>query len=71
MLIRLLLNKIPLSSQETNAGLLPLQFKVYEYGTKPGEEPTTKLPDKTTSIYLIEESTSSTSYQLSLLKEQI
>ena len=42
-------NKIPLSSQETNAGLLPLQFKVYEYGTKPGEELTTKLPDKTTN----------------------
>merc|ERR1712013_46008 len=39
---------IPLSSQETNAGLLPLQFKVYEYGTKPGEELTTKLQDKTT-----------------------
>merc|ERR1712013_252157 len=40
---------IPLSSQESNAGLLPLQFKVYEYGTKPGEELTTKLPDKTTN----------------------
>ena len=29
--------------------MLPLQFKVYEYGTKPGEELTTKLPDKTTN----------------------
>merc|ERR1711892_1555430 len=38
---------IPLSSQETNAGLLPLKFKVYEYGTKPGEEPTTKPLDQT------------------------
>merc|ERR1711892_1328124 len=38
---------IPLSSQETNAGLLPLKFKVYEYGTKPGEEPTTKTLDQT------------------------
>merc|ERR1711892_1619457 len=38
---------ISLSSQETNAGLLPLKFKVYEYGTKPGEEPTTKPLDQT------------------------
>merc|ERR1712106_537717 len=38
---------IPLSSQETNAGLLPLKLKVYEYGTKPGEEPTTKPLDQT------------------------
>merc|ERR1712106_1081272 len=47
---------IPLSSQETNAGLLPLKFKVYEYGTKPGEEPTTKPFDQTTTQY-IEENT--------------
>merc|ERR1739838_216479 len=47
---------IPLSSQETNAGLLPLKFKVYEYGTKPGEEPTTKPFDQTTTKY-IEENT--------------
>merc|ERR1711892_803294 len=47
---------IPLSSQETNAGLLPLKFKVYEYGTKPGEEPTTKPLDQTTTKY-IEENT--------------
>merc|ERR1711872_236679 len=39
---------IPLSSQETNAGLLPLKFKVYEYGTKPGEELITKQPEKST-----------------------
>merc|ERR1712106_29340 len=45
---------IPLSSQETNAGLLPLKFKVYEYGTKPGEEPTTKTLDKTTTKYVKE-----------------
>merc|ERR1712123_104652 len=45
---------IPLSSQETNAGLLPLKFKVYEYGTKPGEEPTTKTLDKTTTKYIKE-----------------
>merc|ERR1712123_226457 len=45
---------IPLSSQETNAGLLPLKFKVYEYGTKPGEEPTTKPIDKTTTKYIKE-----------------
>merc|ERR1712123_566328 len=43
---------IPLSSQETNAGLLPLKFKVYEYGTKPGEEPTSKPLDKTTTKYV-------------------
>merc|ERR1712123_2414 len=47
---------IPLSSQESNAGLLPLKFKVYEYGTKPGEEPTTKPFDQTTTQY-IEENT--------------
>merc|ERR1711892_1194289 len=47
---------IPLSSQESNAGLLPLKFKVYEYGTKPGEEPTTKPLDQTTTKY-IEENT--------------
>merc|ERR1711892_1216524 len=45
---------IPLSSQETNAGLLPLKFKVYEYGTKPGEEPTTKPLDQTTTKYIKE-----------------
>merc|ERR1739838_309086 len=45
---------IPLSSQETNAGLLPLKFKVYEYGTRPGEEPTTKTLDKTTTKYVQE-----------------
>merc|ERR1712123_459848 len=45
---------IPLSSQESNAGLLPLKFKVYEYGTKPGEEPTTKPIDKTTTKYIKE-----------------
>merc|ERR1712142_784493 len=39
---------IPLSSQETNAGLLPLKFKVYEYGTKPGEELITKQPEEST-----------------------
>merc|ERR1712123_302742 len=38
---------IPLSSQETNAGLLPLKFKIYEYGTKPGEEVTTEAPEST------------------------
>merc|ERR1739838_439820 len=48
---------IPLSSQETNAGLLPLKFKVYEYGTKPGEEPTTKTLDKTTTKYVEENTT--------------
>merc|ERR1711892_963654 len=48
---------IPLSSQETNAGLLPLKFKVYEYGTKPGEEPTTKTLDKTTTKYVKENTT--------------
>merc|ERR1712123_389911 len=47
---------IPLSSQESNAGLLPIKFKVYEYGTKPGEEPTTKPFDQTTTKY-IEENT--------------
>merc|ERR1711892_1066749 len=47
---------IPLSSQESNAGLLPLKFKVYEYGTKPGEELTTKHLDQTTTKY-IEENT--------------
>merc|ERR1712123_342105 len=45
---------IPLSSQETNAGLLPLKFKVYEYGTKPGEEPTSKPLDQTTTKYIKE-----------------
>merc|ERR1711892_1046945 len=45
---------IPLSSQESNAGLLPLKFKVYEYGTKPGEEPTTKPLDQTTTKYIKE-----------------
>merc|ERR1712106_259100 len=45
---------IPLSSQETNAGLLPLKFKVYEYGTKPGEELTTKHLDQTTTKYIKE-----------------
>merc|ERR1711892_413685 len=48
---------IPLSSQETNAGLLPLKFKVYEYGTKPGEEPTTKTLDKSTTKYVEENTT--------------
>merc|ERR1712123_182725 len=48
---------IPLSSQETNAGLLPLKFKVYEYGTKPGEEPTSKTLDKTTTKYVKENTT--------------
>merc|ERR1711892_505313 len=48
---------IPLSSQETNAGLLPLKFKVYEYGTKPGEEPTTKPLDQTTTKYVEENTT--------------
>merc|ERR1712123_455900 len=48
---------IPLSSQETNAGLLPLKFKVYEYGTKPGEEPTSKPLDKTTTKYVEENTT--------------
>merc|ERR1712106_340417 len=48
---------IPLSSQETNAGLLPLKFKVYEYGTKPGEEPTTKTLDETTTKYVEENTT--------------
>merc|ERR1712123_61574 len=48
---------IPLSSQETNAGLLPLKFKVYEYGTRPGEEPTTKTLDKTTTKYVEENTT--------------
>merc|ERR1711892_271860 len=48
---------IPLSSQETNAGLLPLKFKVYEYGTKPGEEPTTKTLDKSTTKYVKENTT--------------
>merc|ERR1739838_1198813 len=48
---------IPLSSQETNAGLSPLKFKVYEYGTKPGEEPTTKTLDKTTTKYVEENTT--------------
>merc|ERR1711892_1099011 len=48
---------IPLSSQETNAGLLPLKFKVYEYGTKPGEEPTSKPLDKTTTKYVKENTT--------------
>merc|ERR1711892_693810 len=46
---------IPLSSQESNAGLLPLKFKVYEYGTKPGEEPTTKPLDQTTTKYIKEQ----------------
>merc|ERR1712106_817721 len=41
---------IPLSSQETNAGLLPLKFKVYENGTKPGEEPTTKYIKENTPL---------------------
>merc|ERR1712106_169716 len=41
---------IPLSSQETNVGLLPLKFKVYEYGTKPGEEPTTKYVEENTTL---------------------
>merc|ERR1712123_232913 len=45
---------IPLSSQESNAGLLPLKFKVYEYGTKPGEEPTSKPLDQTTTKYIKE-----------------
>merc|ERR1711892_1623043 len=48
---------IPLSSQETNAGLLPLKFKVYEYGTKPGEEPTSKPLDKSTTKYVEENTT--------------
>merc|ERR1711892_679856 len=48
---------IPLSSQETNAGLLPLKFKVYEYGTKPGEEPTTSTLDKSTTKYVEENTT--------------
>merc|ERR1711892_513070 len=38
---------IPLRDQETNAGLLPLKFKIYEYGTKPGEEVTTEAPKPT------------------------
>merc|ERR1739838_634122 len=38
---------IPLVDQETNAGLLPLKFKIYEYGTKPGEEVTTEAPKPT------------------------
>merc|ERR1712106_1056265 len=35
----------------------PLKFKVYEYGTKPGEEPTTKTLDKTTTKYVKENTT--------------
>merc|ERR1712106_218797 len=35
----------------------PLKFKVYEYGTKPGEEPTTKTLDKTTTKYVEENTT--------------
>ena len=38
---------VPLEQQETDAGLLPLSFKVYEYGTKPGEQPTTVTQEET------------------------
>merc|ERR1711892_168920 len=38
---------IPLINQETNAGLLPLKFKIYEYGTKPGEVLPTGTPKPT------------------------
>merc|ERR1712106_667710 len=35
----------------------PLKFKVYEYGTKPGEEPTTSTLDKSTTKYVEENTT--------------
>ena len=38
---------VPLEQQETDAGLLPLSFKVYEYGTKTGEQPTTVTQEET------------------------
>merc|ERR1739838_617996 len=62
---------IPLSSQETNAGLLPLKFKVYEYGTKPGEEPTTKTLDKTTTKYVEENTTLPTNPVIDKPEEEI
>merc|ERR1711892_1409504 len=62
---------IPLSRQETNAGLLPLKFKVYEYGTKPGEEPTTKTLDKTTTKYVEENTTLPTNPVIDKPEEEI
>merc|ERR1711892_71548 len=41
---------IPLINQETNAGLLPLKFKIYEYGTKPGEVLSTQAPKPTQDV---------------------
>merc|ERR1739838_1153310 len=41
---------IPLINQETNAGLLPLKFKIYEYGTKPGEVLSTEPPKPTKDV---------------------
>merc|ERR1711892_1292130 len=62
---------IPLSSQETNAGLLPLKFKVYEYGTKPGEEPTTSTLDKSTTKYVEENTTLPTNPVIDKPEEEI
>jgi hypothetical protein len=40
---------VPLRLQEKSAGLIPLKFKVYEYGTKP-EEYTTSTSEHPTAI---------------------